>query len=130
LTSFSLTVIYGEEVGGGHGRRRRMDIEGFTAGIGLVKTAVETYRAIIQKLPKSPKRDEIEKQLQEAENQFRAAEARAAKSLGFDLCQCDWPPPIMLKVGGSGPDIITECPRCKHRMGDDPPLSDDWQDCP
>jgi len=107
-----------------------MSIEEITTGIGLVKTAAETIRTVAGMLPKSPKKEEVEKQLQQADNNFRAAEAKVAQSLGYDLCQCSWPPQIMLKVGGRGPDIITECPRCKHRIGDDQPLPDNWQDCP
>ncbi len=47
-------------------------------------------------LPESKEKDEASKALVKAESSFKAAEAQFAQSMGFELCQCAWPPNIMI----------------------------------
>ena len=46
------------------------------------------------------------------------AQAEVAKALGYQLCKCDFPPPLMLTVGthslrGGKAGAVYECPKCK-----------------
>src|SRR5215207_6806845 len=57
--------------------------------LGLFK---EAYSA----LPKGEKRDEIEQKIKAAEASLARSDAALAKQLWYQLCDCTWPPQIML----------------------------------
>lgn len=59
-------------------------------------SALDIFKGIRAELPKGPKADEIQQQIEKAEAALRASEASAAKALGYNLCQCTFPPQIML----------------------------------
>jgi hypothetical protein len=70
-------------------------------------------------LPAGEKKDAIGQSLGQAERQMQLAEAQIARSLGYKLCHCDYPPTPMLLVGyridgfGNRADVH-ECPVCKN----------------
>lgn len=105
-----------------------MDIAAITAGMAAAKTGFDTLRMAVGLvkdvqgvLPAGEKKEIVQRTLEEAEIQMRTAEAQIAKALGFPLCTCIFPPPVMLKVGHRrklipGPGFqelsVHECPRC------------------
>lgn len=65
--------------------------------------------------PKGEKSADVEKRLAEAERALEAAQVQLAKSLGYHLCQCTFPPQIMLSNGHHaiiGTEIF-QCGRCE-----------------
>jgi hypothetical protein len=60
------------------------------------KSALDLFRAGVGLLPKSEKRDELEAQIRKTEIALQETNARLAKELGYELCQCTFPPQIML----------------------------------
>jgi hypothetical protein len=58
-------------------------------------------------LPTSAKRTEMEQKIAAAENALKRADAALAQKLGFQLCQCTYPPQIML---WREQEKITKCP--------------------
>jgi len=80
------------------------------SAMGLLKDAKEL-------LPSGDQRHQaISQALATAESSSKIAEAEIAKSLGFELCKCEFPPTPMLTVGElngrpkTGP--VFECPKC------------------
>ena len=63
------------------------------------KEAVSLIQASIQLMPKGSERDKAEAEIARAERALQLSEVSAAKSLGYLLCQCKFPPEIMLSVG-------------------------------
>jgi hypothetical protein len=68
-------------------------------------------------LPSGDQREAaISQALATAESSSKIAEAEIAKSLGYELCKCEFPPTPMLTVGEhngrpkTGP--VYECPKC------------------
>lgn len=47
-------------------------------------------------LPKGDKRDQFDEQIKAAEASLKRSDAALAKQLGYQLCQCTFPPQIML----------------------------------
>ena len=88
--------------------------EYFAAG----KSAIEIFREIRGLIPSGRKRDELDAQIERAERAFRLSEAAAAKALGYELCQCKFPPEIMRSVGYHpvhGHKEVFVCPSCKKQ---------------
>ena len=83
----------------------KLAIDMFKASIGLVKDAKDL-------LPDGTKKEAITKSLEEAERTAKLAEAQIAKSLGYHLCQCTFPPQIMLSIGYQGTYEKFKCPGC------------------
>lgn len=50
-------------------------------------------------LPKGQSAEDVGRQIEAAERALRASEAQLAKGLGYELCQCTFPPQIMLSQG-------------------------------
>jgi hypothetical protein len=119
-----------------------MDVAAIAATIAALKAGFETGRAALGLvkdvqgvLPAGEKKEAVSRTLEEAERQLRLAEAQIAQALGFPLCTCTFPPPVMLKVGWRkvqdlgdqnirvqqakagkvSPGIsVHECPRCRQ----------------
>jgi hypothetical protein len=53
-------------------------------------------RASVALLPKGEKRDEIEHKVNLASDALKRSDAALAHKLGYELCQCQFPPSIML----------------------------------
>lgn len=79
------------------------------------KTALDLIKGIFSTLPKSANSHEAQMQIEKAEAALKLSQAELAKSLGFTLCKCSFPPPIMLWNGTERTNI---CPACGDR---DPP---------
>jgi hypothetical protein len=85
-----------------------MNIETFTAAFKLIKDAINLAKDANGLIPDSPKRRAADIALAQAEQQLRFAETQAAQDLGYNLCQCTFPPQIaLLQPNGS-----KRCPKC------------------
>jgi hypothetical protein len=60
------------------------------------KAAVDMLKSAYTLLPKGANRDEIEQKIKMAEDILKRSDAKLAKELGMKLCDCTWPPQIML----------------------------------
>jgi hypothetical protein len=60
------------------------------------KEALDLFKAAIPLLPKSGKRDEIEQKVNLASEAMKRSDAALAQKLGYNLCQCQFPPTVML----------------------------------
>ena len=69
-------------------------------------------------LPKGDKRDKAELEIAAAERSLKLSEAVAARSLGYKLCQCEFPPNIMLSAGyhPRHDKEIYKCPKCDNQV--------------
>lgn len=66
--------------------------EYFAAG----KGAIELLKAAYAALPSGAQRDKIEAKVRTAEDMLNRSDAKLARDLGYRLCQCTFPPQIML----------------------------------
>jgi hypothetical protein len=73
------------------------------------KTALDIIKGVRSQLPKGPEADKAQQQIEKAEAALKTSEAELAKSLGFQLCKCSFPPPIMLWSAAERTNI---CPAC------------------
>ena len=78
------------------------------SAFGEIAAAFQTIRAVIallreakDVLPDGPNRTSLEQTLEQADKNSKLAEAQIAQALGHRLCQCTFPPQIMLKTGSS-----------------------------
>jgi hypothetical protein len=76
--------------------------------IRLSKDALDLARSGWALLPKSEKRDEAEKRFHAAEEALKRSDAALAEKLGYSLCQCTFPPQIML---WHEREKVAKCPR-------------------
>src|SRR5207237_9425043 len=60
------------------------------------KDTLDLVRAAWSLLPKGEKRSEAEHKLHAAEEALKRSDAALAQKLGYQLCQCTFPPQIML----------------------------------
>jgi hypothetical protein len=60
------------------------------------REAIELLKNTLLLLPKGAPKDEIEKKIQHAEQILKGADCKLAKDLGMKLCECTFPPQIML----------------------------------
>jgi hypothetical protein len=67
--------------------------------IGTIRDAVGLARDVKQFLPPSKQEENIAHSLDTADRAIDLAEVQIAKGLGYNLCQCAFPPKIMLKNG-------------------------------
>ena len=87
----------------------------FSETLGLVRTAKDV-------LPESADREAIEKSLDRADTASKLAEAQIAQALGYKLCQCTFPPQVMLSVGYKGSVEEFRCSLC-DKSSIAPPVS-------
>ena len=93
-----------------------MVIESIAAVIGALKSVADLWEKFTQNLPDGPEKVELQKQLAEAQKATALAEVQAARGLGYNLCQCTWPPQIMLSLPPQQPKdpLVFECPKCRR----------------
>jgi hypothetical protein len=86
----------------------------FTSYLVAVKDVLEIAKSAIGLVPKSRDDETIQHRLVDAEKALRASEAEFAKALGYKLCQCTFPPQIMLSQGyhHSHNVELFRCDRC------------------
>jgi len=73
------------------------------------KTALDIIKGIWAELPKGHDAERAQRQIEEAESALAITKAKLAKGLGFRLCQCEFPPPIMLLNAAERKHV---CPSC------------------
>ena len=71
-------------------------MESLNGFLGAAKSALDLFRGIRAELPQGPLSDQAASQIETAAKALKASEAELAKSLGFKLYKCSWPPQIML----------------------------------
>jgi len=72
------------------------------------KAALDIFKSAKELLPKRQK-EQMQQQIDQAERSLKASEAAAAKALGYKLCQCTWPPQIMLWAEAEKAHVCREC---------------------
>jgi hypothetical protein len=60
------------------------------------KTLLDIFKGLKAEFPKGSKADEVQTQIELAEDALQKSEAELAKNLGYQLCKCTFPPQIML----------------------------------
>jgi len=94
-------------------------LDSFNGAVSLLRGAVGLVRDVQDTLPEGTRRA-VNQALDEADKATQLAEAQIAKGLGYQLCQCDFPPKIMLFAGydeqaTSFDDAgFVRCPACGH----------------
>jgi hypothetical protein len=78
-----------------------MDIEAIKSAFGLLGSAIGLAKKAKDLLPDGAEKKSVEQSLEAAERSSKLAEAQIAQALGHRLCQCTFPPQIMLKTGSS-----------------------------
>ncbi|MBI5384437.1 MAG: hypothetical protein HZA90_07085 [Verrucomicrobia bacterium] len=68
-----------------------MDIQQFTSGLTLAKTALDILGSAAGLLADPTKREAAKTALEQSKQAFAAAEIAAAQSIGHLICPCDWP---------------------------------------
>ena len=82
----------------------------FLAAIQSFKALLDVFKMAKDTLPDdSPQKAEITMQINAAEKATQLAEAQAAETLGYPLCQCTWPPQIMLRDSKRDVSICGKC---------------------
>ena len=82
------------------------------------KVILDIFRGLRDLLPKGPDADKAQEQIERAEQALATSEAELAKALGYHLCQCTFPPQIMLSKGRHAvhdEEEIFRCPKCENQ---------------
>jgi len=99
-------------------------MESVKVGISLLAESIGLIKKTQELLPESQDKDAISKSLAEAEKASKLAESQIAQALGYKLCQCTFPPQIMLSQGYKELEHHHEeefvCPRC-NKSSIEPP---------
>jgi hypothetical protein len=74
-----------------------MDLAPFLEAFGLLRTALGAVKDAKELLPKH-QQAVVDETLIKAGLAAAAAEAQLAQGLGYQLCQCTWPPQIMRRT--------------------------------
>jgi hypothetical protein len=102
----------------------REGLAALTSGFSLIEKAVNGVRTVVNLLPNGKEKARIEKTIEEAEQQSKFAEVRIAQALGFQLCPCTFPPPIMRGIGYHGTErsqVSFQCLHCRRIWPPDRP---------
>jgi hypothetical protein len=89
----------------------QINLDALKDGLGLLADVLKAMKGWRDLFPKGKERDQIEAKVADAEKRLALAESQIAASLGYRLCQCTFPPQIMLKKG-SGDKNEVVCPKC------------------
>src|ERR1700722_8657901 len=89
-----------------------MDYADVKGWFDAAKAAFAVLNAAKDALPKGRQRDEVEAKLREAEGSMKRADAKLARELGLRLCECEFPPNVMLWRETEKAHV---CPRCGAR---------------
>lgn len=90
--------------------------DGIRSALDMFKTAVGLAKDAKELLPNDTSKKAVEQSLDRAEMAAKLAEAQIAQALGYHLCQCTFPPQIMLSVGrhSSGTEVF-KCSHCSKQ---------------
>jgi len=86
-----------------------MDIPAIVEWVTAGKGALESLKILKSMLPAGEKADKAQAEIEKAEAALSHAEAAAAKKMGFRICRCEFPPPIMLWDKNRRKNV---CPKC------------------
>lgn len=94
-----------------------MDMSDVSEYIRASKDVLDILKTLGGLLPKGEQSDAAEERLVEAEKALRASEAQLAKALDYHLCQCEFPPNIMLSKGYHETHNVEifVCPKCEKQ---------------
>lgn len=81
-------------------------------GISLLSDTIGLVKQTKDALPDSQNKQAIEQSLEEASKATKLAEAQIAQALGYKLCQCTFPPQIMLSEGYIEYEEVFKCRAC------------------
>lgn len=84
-----------------------MNLPDIATALSLGKSALDILKQVKDLLPDGPKKEEATAKLEKAENDLQIAQAKTALELGYQLCECTFPPQIVLLKGGE-----KRCPLC------------------
>jgi len=91
-------------------------MESVRIGVSLLGESIGLIKKTKDLLPDSDEKLVIEKSLIEAAKAAKLAESQIAQALGYKLCQCTFPPQIMLSKGYTERQLYHEeefvCPKC------------------
>ena len=73
-----------------------MDFTDIQGWLGAAKDTMSLMKSAAALLPKGEKRAEIEGKIGAAEEALKRSDAKLARELGLKLCDCTFPPQIML----------------------------------
>ena len=86
----------------------------------LFRTAIGAAKDASDLLPEGDEKEAATQTLEEASKAAQLSEATIAQALGYELCRCEFPPIVMLKVGyrdifnEDDPKDVYECTKCKQ----------------
>lgn len=86
-----------------------------------IKSLIDVSKSIVgllkdfRDLAPAPKQSEIAEKIEQAEKELSLAESATAKELGYDLCQCTFPPQIMLYKAEQGATVCPVCSNAKQK---------------
>jgi hypothetical protein len=92
-----------------------MEPEEISAWVTAGKGALDLMRSAWHAMPKGEKKDELEAKVKKAEDALQTSSANLAKSFGYKLCQCTFPPQIMLWQESTNSHVCPN-PACDHRI--------------
>jgi hypothetical protein len=93
-----------------------MEASDISTWVTAAKGALDLMRSAWQLLPRGDKKDEFEANVRKAEEALQLSSVSLAKSLGYKLCKCTFPPQIMLWNNEKRTNICSIC------GNEDPPL--------
>lgn len=95
-----------------------MDIMDIKAWVDMATGTANLLRDAASLLPKGSKRDEIESKILLAEDALARSDAKLARDLGLRLCDCTFPPQIMLWREAEKAHVCPrpECGRTKKEL--------------
>jgi hypothetical protein len=73
------------------------------------KNAIDIVKGLLSLLPKGDKADQAKIEIEKADAALDTSKAELAKKLGFHLCRCQFPPPIMLWDNNQRVNVCPEC---------------------
>jgi hypothetical protein len=99
-------------------------MESVRVGVSLLGESIGLINKTKDLLPDSSDKEVIERSLAEATKASKLAESQIAMALGYKLCQCTFPPQIMLSQGYKELEYNHEeefiCPKC-NKSSIEPP---------
>jgi len=92
------------------------DLDTIKQGLAALGMALNAIKQVKELVPTVPKNEELFnkaiEQIENAERQFKNAEAQAAQAMGYILCRNHFPPGIML----SSDNTNWKCPVCGNEL--------------
>ncbi len=86
-----------------------MDMNEISNYLRSAKDALDIVKSTLGLLPRGPGADKVEERIATAETALKASEAELAKALGYQLCQCTFPPQIMLWQQSQQLQVCSRC---------------------